>query len=428
MHTPVIKSLTYLIFGGIVLAATSPDVAANECMHYLHTEVCSTMNTHLTAFSSSAETMVASQSAGNMGTDTTNLNVTSDTTKTEIKNRPFKEKIKRTGSWLKRFIKEFDNYDTSYIEPNYYNYTAMVQNTNFYQFYRIKGTDKEGVSQTLQANPQPGFKAGPYFGWRWIFLGYTFDIGHPGTATKSTEFNLSLYSSMIGCDVVYIRNTDDFTLRKVSGFSEDIMHSVRKQKFSGMKTYTLSIGAYYIFNHRHFSYPAAYSQSTVQRKSCGSVVLGFNYSHQSIDFDYTRLPRPLIEPDEETGHTPLIDELKVSDINYRNCSINAGYAYNWVFARNWLLSLSLTPSIGFKWSKGERFRGETIWKNAKNMKFDFISRAGLVWNNSHYFAGASLITHVYDYQKNKYSLSNYVNYLNIYVGLFFNKKRQYRSK
>ena len=339
----------------------------------------------------------------------------------------FRTKIKKTGSWIKRFFKGFDDYDTHYITPNYYNYTAMLQNTNFYQFYRFKGSDENANSQVLQAAPEPGFKIGPYFGWRWIFLGYTFDIGHPQSATQSTEFNLSLYSSMLGCDLVYIRNTGDFTLKKVSGFSENISHNVRNQQFSGLDTYTFSIGAYYVFNHRHFSYPAAFSQSTVQRKSCGSWMLGFNYSHQKVKFDYTRLPAPLITPDEETGKMPLIDELKINKVDYHSYSLNGGYAYNWVFAHNWLFSLSLTPALSLKWAKGERLRGESIWMNMKNFKFDFISRAGLVWNNAHYFAGASLITHVYDYQKNKYSLSNHINYLNIYVGFMFNKKKQYRQ-
>ena len=340
-----------------------------------------------------------------------------------------KAKIRKTGSWLKRFIRGFDDYDTEYIAPNYYNYTAMLQNTNFYQFYRFKGTDAEGNSQSLQAAPQPGFKVGPYFGWRWIFLGYTFDLGHPQSATKSTEFNLSLYSSMLGCDLMYIRSTGDFTLQKTSGFSDEIAHSVRRKKFSGLDTYTFSLGAYYVFNHRHFSYPAAFSQSTVQRKSCGSWLLGFNYAHQSVDFDHTRLPAPLVTPDAQTGKIPLIDELKIAKTDYRNCSINGGYAYNWVFAKNWLFAVSLTPSVGFKWSKGERVRSEDIWENnIKNFKLDFISRVGLVWNNSHYFAGTSLITHAYDYTKNKYSLSNYINYVNIYVGFMFNKKRHYRNQ
>lgn len=359
-------------------------------------------------------------------TDTTELVVPAEVEGEDNEN--FGDKMRKTKNWLKRFFRNFDDYDTSYISPNYYNYTAMLQNTNFYQVYRMKGTDSEGKTQTLRMAPSPSFKVGPYFGWRWIFLGYTFDISHPESAGKTTEFNLSLYSSMLGCDLVYIRNTGDFTLRKVTGFSEDIVNSVEGQQFSGMDSYTASINVYYVFNHRHFSYPAAYAQSTVQRKSCGSWMMGLRYSKQRVEFDYTRLPSALITPTGGSTETPLIDELKISKVDYQSYSLSGGYAYNWVFAKDWLFSVSLTPSIGFKQAGGERLSGESIWLNMKNLSFDFISRAGIVWNNTRFFAGASLITHLFDYQKDTYSMSNVVNYLNIYVGFTFNKKSQYRNR
>ena len=417
MHALSSRCFNRLIFSFCLLAAAPSGVAAFERCDNAN-DLSATNHTFLQTETDDSDTLTTAKAIPN------------DSLPTDKGERKrLKAKIKKTGSWIKRFVRGFDDYDTEYIAPNYYNYTAMLQNTNFYQFYRFKGTDADGNSQSLQAAPQPGFKVGPYFGWRWIFLGYTFDIGHPQSATKSTEFNLSLYSSMLGCDLVYIRNTGDFTLQKTSGFSDEIAHSVRRKKFSGLDTYTFSLGAYYVFNHRHFSYPAAFSQSTVQRKSCGSWLLGFNYSHQSVDFDHTRLPAPLVTPDEETGKVPLIDELKIAKTDYRNCSINGGYAYNWVFAKNWLFAVSLTPSLGLKWSKGERVRSEDIWENnIKNFKLDFISRVGLVWNNSHYFAGASVITHAYDYTKNKYSLSNYIHYVNIYAGFMFNKKRHYRNQ
>lgn len=332
----------------------------------------------------------------------------------------------KKGNWFMRFIKQFDEYDTTYISPNYYNYTAMLQNTNFSQSFRMKGTSENGVQQSLNVAPTPGFKIGPYFGWRWLFLGYTFDVGHPGQATKTTEFNLSLYSSMIGCDLVWVKNSGDFTIDRVSGFGDETSHRVKGLKFSGMDTYTSSINLYYVFNHRHFSYPAAFAQSTVQRKSCGSWTLGLEYSKQRIRFDYRRLPSELITPVVPEGESPLIDELKIEKIDYYSFSVNAGYAYNWVFARNCLLSLSFAPSLGFKKSRGERFEAQEIWKNIRNFKFDFIGRAGLVWNNTRWFAGASFVTHLYDFQKDNYSVSNNISYLNVYAGFVFNRKRQYR--
>lgn len=334
-----------------------------------------------------------------------------------------KKKIKRTGSLFKRFIKSFDDYDTTYISPNYYNFTAMVQNTNYSQVYRLAARNDQGLSQTISTKPAPSFKVGPYFGWRYIFLGYTFDIAHPRSLGKSSEFNLSLYSAMLGCDLVYLRNTGDFRLRKATGFEGVPPKSVSGMPFTGMDAQTLSFSAYYVFNHRHFSYPAAYNQSTVQRKSCGSGMLGIGFSKQKVNFDYTRLPAELLgTPDNEK----IIDELKFREIDYKYFYVSGGYAYNWVFARNWLFGVSVMPSIGVRKAKGEELQGYEVLMDLKNLSFDCTSRAGIVWNNTHWFAGASYIGHLYMYRKKSLSITNSVNYCNIYVGFFFNRKRQYR--
>lgn len=337
--------------------------------------------------------------------------------------KKFKKKVKRTGSLLYRFLKNFDDYDTTYISPNYYNYTAMVQNTNYFQTYRLAGRSEDGVNQSLATRPEPNIKVGPYFGWRWIFLGYTFDVSHPRTPGQSSEFNLSLYSSMLGCDLVYVHNSGNFRLRKAVGFDGVEPKSVRNVSLSGMDANILSVSAYYIFNHRHFSYPAAYNQSTVQRKSCGSLMLGAGYSKQTVSFDYTQLPATLIGTDE---NPKIIDELKFSDVNYNYYYVSCGYAYNWVFARDWLLGASVMPSIGWRHAKGEKFSGKEVLMNFTNLGTDCTSRLGLVWNNAHWFAGASMVSHLYLYRKNRLSLTNSVNYCNVYVGFFFNRKKMYR--
>lgn len=127
-------------------------------------------------------------------------------------------------------------------------------------------------------------------------LGYTFDVSHPRSLGKSSELSLSLYSSMLGCDFVYVRNTGDYRLRKAKGFEGIDPMSVKDKPFTGMNAKTLSFSGYYVFNHRHFSYPAAYNQSTVQRKSCGSAMLGAGFSKQAIQFDYTKLPPNWLAP------------------------------------------------------------------------------------------------------------------------------------
>lgn len=337
-----------------------------------------------------------------------------------------KEKIKHTGNIFVRFVKSFNEIDTTYITPNYYNFAAMMQNTNFYQTYRLRATDEEDHTQSIYFAPSPNFKIGPYFGWRWIFLGYTFDVGNPQSAGKSSEFNLSLYSSMLGADLLYIKHSGDYRIKRVSGFGQDIDDKIKNVRFKGANTYTASIDLYYVFNHTRFSYPAAFAQSTVQRKSCGSWMLGFRFDKQRTVFDYTQLPPDMLSPTTTEG-IPLINELMIKKIEYKNYSVSGGYAYNWVFARNCLLSASIAPSLGFTHRKGEKFKSESIWHNVRNFNFDFISRFGVVWNNTRWFGGVSWVNHLYDYRRNRLSLTNSVNYLNIYVGFNFHTRKEYRK-
>ena len=39
----------------------------------------------------------------------------------------------------------------------------------------------------------------------------------------------------------------------------------------------LTLNAYYAFNGRRFSYPAVFSQSWMQKRSCGSLMLGASF-------------------------------------------------------------------------------------------------------------------------------------------------------
>lgn len=64
---------------------------------------------------------------------------------------------------------------------------------------------------------------------------------------------------------------------------------IRKAPFDGFKSSIKGFNLYYIFNHRRFSYPAAYSQSTVQRRSAGSMLLGIGYTEHELEVNWDKL-------------------------------------------------------------------------------------------------------------------------------------------
>ena len=170
--------------------------------------------------------------------------------------------------------------------------------------------------------------------------------------------SLNIYSSKFGIDLYYRKTGNDFKLRSIDGFPQEFQSS-QNIPFDGLRSTINGVNAYWIFNHKKFSYPAAYSQSTNQRRSAGSFMAGFSYSRHNISFDCEKLPAPILQQ--------LSPSLRFNHIKYSDYSLGFGYGYNWVFAKNWVSNLSLLPGIGFKKSRidDNDFKNES-WINTYN--------------------------------------------------------------
>lgn len=326
-------------------------------------------------------------------------------------------------SAFKRAIKKFMNFsdfDTLYISPNRYNYALMATHFSNFEYYSV--TSEFPQPQKLSFSPNPHNKIGLYFGWGWIFLGWSVDIDDIYRKTnrknKGTEFDLSLYSSKLGVDIFYRRTGNNYKIHKIRGFYDEIP-SDYSEDFNGLKVDIKGLNLYYIFNNRKFSYPAAFSQSTNQRRNAGTFIAGFSISKHNLDFDYQQLPAYIQER--------MNPGMKVNKIKYTNANISFGYAYNWVFARNCLACLSLTPAIAYKASDVDAETQEgKAWYSKFNL--DFLLRAGVVYNNGKYFVGTSFVGKNYNYHRNNFSLDNGFGTLQVYVGFNFHLRKEYRKK
>ncbi len=151
-----------------------------------------------------------------------------------------------------KFLKSLNEIDTTYVTPNYYNFTAMVQQTCLINAYSIRGRSAGSDKQQINFYSKPRLTLGPYIEWNWIFLGYNFDIARTYTSNKSTQFNLSVYSSAFGADLIYQKNNGDYTIGSVKGFGKQNDKIYKDVKFDGLKTSIKSLNVYYIFNHKRF--------------------------------------------------------------------------------------------------------------------------------------------------------------------------------
>lgn len=318
----------------------------------------------------------------------------------------------------KQFVRNLDSTNKEYISPNYYNWTVMLQNSNYGEKYRISNG-----KQTIEFSPNFTYRIGGYVGWRWIFLGYSFDISRwfnkKYTAPKK-DFQLSLYSSMLGGDIYYRKTNSNFTIKSVTNVFEEGKTRLNNIDFGGLDISMKGVNIYYIFNSKKFSYPAAFAQSTNQRRSAGTFKMGFMYSDHKVNFDVKAMPEPLLS---------RLDTAKFyNSVRYRNYALTFGYAYNWVFAKNWLASFSVDPAIGLKQSTIKSEETSNPFRYFfRNVNFDVICRGAVVWNNSKYYAGASLVTNTYDYRKTAFTLTSSFGTLNVYVGMNFAMKKKYRK-
>ncbi len=330
--------------------------------------------------------------------------------------------------WEKAYevIKEFSRVDSDYIESQRFNYTFMLQNTNTYESYRIK----DALGNSIRLTPKPSIKFGPYIGWRWVYLGYTIDFSHLSDGNNKQDFDLSIYSNQVGIDIYYRKTGNNYKIRSLYIGKDINTDAIEGAAFDGFDASIKGVNIYYIFNHKKFSYPAAFSQSTCQRKSAASYLMGFSYTRHNLNLNAVRLV-DLVK--ERLGIEEVQDEniIQWRQVNYTDISISAGWAYNWVFAKDWLFGASLSIAIGNKRSVGEakykRFSFRDFSFN--NLNIDGIGRFGLVWNNMKYYAGMSAIFHTYNYSKSQFSTNSTFGNVNIYVGFNFgNRHRTHKKK
>ena len=327
-------------------------------------------------------------------------------------------------SLIRRIIRGFDRLDKRYIEPQHYLFTAMLQSTQNYDYYRLSGVGDEALSVTFA--PDINLKVGPYIGWRWVFLGYTFDLRNLNFRNLKQEIDLSIYSSQIGLDLFYRRTGNDYKLREVSFPDGRDDSRLVGQPFDGVRAGITGLNVYYIFNHGRFSYPAAFAQSTCQKISCGSWLTGIGYTQNSLDFEYDRL-HSLLTAYYPNDPVPVDSGLMFRSLRYHDFSVSGGYAYNWVFAKNWLLAASLQAAIAYKKSTGNMTIDDAEGFRFENVNFNGIGRFGLVYNNMRWYAGLSAIVRSYNYHKSRFSTNNTFGTINLYAGVNFGLKKKYRK-
>ena len=261
-------------------------------------------------------------------------------------------------------------YDTNYVVRPEGSLTLKVRLNQSGNDFHAKGTVNGIYSE---ADLKTSYKTTVSIGaaYRGISAALAINPAKMSGAYKDYEFNLNYYSSRISIDFSYQRSESlagDISFDNNPGRLEEGEATMR----------VLNLAAYYTFNHRRFSFPAAFTQSYIQRRSAGSWLAGISYQGGNIKTTDALLERNPNAPDTRiyVGHV----------------GIGGGYGYNWVLGKKWLLHFSMLPTFVIYNRNNMTVRGER--KEAQHIRFNMIfnERAAVVYNFSpRYFTGATLV-------------------------------------
>ena len=177
------------------------------------------------------------------------------------------------------------------------------------------------------------------------------------------ELNFNSYGRRFGFDIIY-QDAKNFT----GWYDSEGMERLYLPA-DMLKVKTLNVNAFYVFNSRRFSYPAAFSQSYIQRRSAGSFLLAAS----------------------GMGQKATLDGDQTMDLKMTNLGVGAGYGYNFVPGRGWLLHISVLPTFIFYSHASMTFNGDRVPLHYHFPEVIITSRGAAVYQWSNKFIGLSMV-------------------------------------
>lgn len=252
-------------------------------------------------------------------------------------------------------------YDTAYILRPKENWTLRMRINGSH--WKIRSVHNDAASTIYESNMKYTVAFG--IGYRGVMMSLSLNPSKILGKNTDQEYSLVSYGNKFGGEIFFHRSSDFKATAHIDDRSYDTSDCVDKISM-------FNASAYYAFNSKRFSYPAAFCQSYIQRMSAGSWLLG-------LDVFYA------------DGHIYPMEEVGISETNMRMfmCGIGGGYGYNFVFHNNWLCHLSAVPTVVVAHRNMTKSDGYETRMSYKFPELLSTGRISIIHSFSKYFLGAS---------------------------------------
>ena len=333
------------------------------------------------------------------------------------------QETKTRSNLFKRLLNLIDTTSVRGIDPNYIEIPekpwAFVLRSNLSQsFVNMRSETREDAPMKIRIRTTSSLttSVGAWIGYRGYGLGYSIDLsrdkGSDFTTGVSNIFdllfanlNLAAMGGRYGLNLrirTYQVGRSNFSAW-VNDSKDPVIKDQSWEIAHPMKVRSVFADAYYMFNGKHFSYAAAYDQSAIQRRSAGSLVAGLMYHYSRVEYD-------------SGENIELLDIMHgVGQMKMWQGSLGAGYAYNWVPHKNWLISVMFLPVITF-YNRGKVFyyeRDHPENELSEELHFvnseltdnkivpNFDSRLSVTYNRARYYLNAYGTYNSFKYSNNE---------------------------
>ncbi len=262
-------------------------------------------------------------------------------------------------------------YDTNYVARPKEKWLIRLLGNQTGNYIHAKGTVHDVYSK-YDLHTKTNYTVGLEVNYCDIAATFSINPAKIGGDYNDYEFNFEYHGQMISFDINYLRATSltgDIKLGNMDHLDEE-----------GLRMNVVNASAYYVFNHRKFSYPAALFQNYYQLRSAGSWLAGISVQSGSIK-----------TTDELKARSPLAPEVHLT---FANVAIGGGYGYNLVLGKRsqWLLHFSALPSFVVYKHNRLTVNGEEMKDHGLCFNMLFNERVAVVYHFTPRFnAGVSLI-------------------------------------
>ena len=155
------------------------------------------------------------------------------------------------------------NTDTAFVRLPRQNWITKVRYDGFGSNLNIHNMMEDNEMMTIKMNSALRSTIGISASYKGIGLTISFAPRRLFHKTSDQEYNINFYNNWWGADV---------TFTNISDFNTDIKigQVPSRAKIESTRLFGVSVNAYYVFNGRKFSYPAAFNNTMIQKRSAGS--------------------------------------------------------------------------------------------------------------------------------------------------------------